>query len=225
MDVIIGAQVQSSAFPQFNFKQTGGGGALAQEWRFQINPDGSYHIYDITGGVASRFVILQNGNIGINNDAPGQRLTVGGVIESTAGGFKFPDGSTQSAAAIPMVNNCANGNVLGWNGSAWVCAPAATGGGGIASVAAGTGILVSGTSNVTVSVDPSQLPLLLNTNTFTGNQTINGDLALTGSIVIGTGSKKMILGGLTAPSGTTAQTALRGGTTPSSNPFGFNILD
>src|ERR1051325_2060042 len=164
MDVIIGAQVQSSAFPQFNFKQTGGGGALAQEWRFQINPDGSYHIYDITGGLASRFVILQNGNIGISNDTPGQRLTVGGVIESTAGGFKFPDGSVQSTAAssgiggpgtitgvtagngltgggtsgtvtLSLTNSCSTNQILKWNGSSWACSAEAAG--GISSIVAG----------------------------------------------------------------------------------------
>ncbi|MFI5113160.1 MAG: tail fiber domain-containing protein, partial [Terriglobales bacterium] len=63
-----------------------------------INPDGVYHIYDITAGVKSRFVLTPSGNVGIGNDAPGQSLSVGGVIESLAG-FKFPDGSMQTTAA------------------------------------------------------------------------------------------------------------------------------
>ena len=39
------------------------------------------------------------GNVGIGTTVPGQRLTVNGTIESTSGGIKFPDGSTQTTAA------------------------------------------------------------------------------------------------------------------------------
>jgi hypothetical protein len=37
--------------------------------------------------------------VGIGTTSPGQKLSVAGVIESTSGGFKFPDGSTQITAA------------------------------------------------------------------------------------------------------------------------------
>ncbi|MCH7574484.1 MAG: tail fiber domain-containing protein [Candidatus Marinimicrobia bacterium] len=40
-----------------------------------------------------------DGNLGIGTDTPGQKLTVAGTVESTSGGFKFPDGSVQTAAA------------------------------------------------------------------------------------------------------------------------------
>ncbi len=46
-----------------------------------------------------RMVILTNGNIGIGTTSPGQKLSVAGTIESTSGGFKFPDGTTQTTAA------------------------------------------------------------------------------------------------------------------------------
>ncbi|MBU4299333.1 hypothetical protein KJ636_04785 [Patescibacteria group bacterium] len=39
------------------------------------------------------------GNVGIGTTGPGQKLTVAGTIESTSGGFKFPDGSVQDKAA------------------------------------------------------------------------------------------------------------------------------
>lgn len=39
------------------------------------------------------------GKIGVNNITPTSQLTVTGVIESTTGGIKFPDGTTQTTAA------------------------------------------------------------------------------------------------------------------------------
>jgi len=39
------------------------------------------------------------GNVGIGTATPGEKLTVAGTVESTAGGFKFPDGSVQSTAS------------------------------------------------------------------------------------------------------------------------------
>src|SRR5262249_51071143 len=47
------------------------------------------------------FVLLNpfGGNVGIGTTTPGQRLSVAGVIESTSGGIRFPDGSTQNTAA------------------------------------------------------------------------------------------------------------------------------
>ncbi|HEU4389398.1 MAG TPA: hypothetical protein VFV34_16460 [Blastocatellia bacterium] len=39
------------------------------------------------------------GKVGIGTDSPTSRLTVIGGIESTAGGFKFPDGSVQTTSA------------------------------------------------------------------------------------------------------------------------------
>ena len=41
-----------------------------------------------------------NGNIGIGTSAPGTKLTVQGMIETTLGGYKFPDGTVQTTAAI-----------------------------------------------------------------------------------------------------------------------------
>ena len=38
------------------------------------------------------------GNVGIGTPSPGQRLSVAGTIESTSGGVKFPDGTTQTTA-------------------------------------------------------------------------------------------------------------------------------
>ena len=42
---------------------------------------------------------INGGNVGIGTTSPGEKLTVTGTIESTSGGMKFPDGTTQSTAA------------------------------------------------------------------------------------------------------------------------------
>jgi hypothetical protein len=41
----------------------------------------------------------KNGNVGIGTDAPVGKLTVAGTVQSTSGGFKFPDGSVQTTSA------------------------------------------------------------------------------------------------------------------------------
>ncbi|MFH1561837.1 MAG: DUF1566 domain-containing protein [Nitrospirota bacterium] len=46
-----------------------------------------------------RMRITKDGNIGIGTANPTEKLTVAGTIESTSGGFKFPDGSIQTTAA------------------------------------------------------------------------------------------------------------------------------
>jgi len=42
---------------------------------------------------------LRGGNVGIGTTNPNQLLSVNGTIESTFGGFKFPDGTTQTTAS------------------------------------------------------------------------------------------------------------------------------
>src|SRR3989338_1977298 len=42
--------------------------------------------------------VIVNGNVGIGTVTPAQKLSVAGIIESTSGGFKFPDGTIQITA-------------------------------------------------------------------------------------------------------------------------------
>lgn len=59
-------------------------------------------------------VITVNGtNVGLGVPSPAQKLSVAGTVESTSGGFKFPDGTTQTSAAVSgkivnvtMKNDC-----------------------------------------------------------------------------------------------------------------------
>lgn len=54
---------------------------------------------DITANSGQLFWDMTNNRLGIGTSAPGQKLTVNGIIESTSGGFKFPDGSVQAKAS------------------------------------------------------------------------------------------------------------------------------
>jgi uncharacterized protein (TIGR02145 family) len=49
--------------------------------------------------VSANTLLVNNGKVGIGTPTPGQKLTVAGTIESTSGGFKFPDASIQATAA------------------------------------------------------------------------------------------------------------------------------
>src|SRR5580698_2910722 len=91
-------------------------------------------------------------NVGIGTTTPAYPLDVAGIIRTSSGGIKFPDGTVQTTAA--------------------------TGGGGtITGVTAGTDLTGGGTSgNVTLNVDTTKVPQLNAANTFTASQTVNGNL-------------------------------------------------
>ncbi len=61
---------------------------------------GDGHSLDAADGDPVDAVFVDNlGNVGIGTPSPGQKLSVSGTIESTSGGFKFPDGTVQTTSA------------------------------------------------------------------------------------------------------------------------------
>ncbi|MEO5936757.1 MAG: hypothetical protein ABIP81_06050, partial [Terriglobales bacterium] len=64
---------------------------------------GEFGVYDYTANT-SRLMIAGSGNVGIGTSSPSQKLQVAGTVYSSTGGFRFPDGSTQTTAAVCSTN-------------------------------------------------------------------------------------------------------------------------
>jgi hypothetical protein len=108
--------------------------------------------------------------------------TITGV--TTASGSGLMGGGTSGTLNLSLLTSCSSGQVLKWNGSTWACSSAGTG--TITGVTAGTDLTGGGTSGkVTLNLDITKVPQLGTANTFTGNQTVNGNLSATG-LVTGT---------------------------------------
>jgi len=57
-----------------------------------------------TAARTERVRIDNTGNVGIGTTAPAFALSVNGIIQSMAGGFRFPDGTTQTTAGIALTS-------------------------------------------------------------------------------------------------------------------------
>ena len=85
---------QNRAVGQFSFAA----GRFAR-----ANHDGTFVWADHTNTLfsstlADQFLIRASGGVGIGTNNPSEALTVAGTIQSTTGGFKFPDGTVQTTA-------------------------------------------------------------------------------------------------------------------------------
>lgn len=72
-----------------------GGSGTVTSAQFVDSSNSSYFINPAASGNS----LIVAGNIGIGTTTPAQKLSVAGTIESTSGGFKFPDATTQTTAA------------------------------------------------------------------------------------------------------------------------------
>ena len=146
-------------------------------------PNGSAPTLSVNG---TAFKVSNTGLVGF---VKGQTFPGTGTITgvTTASGSGLSGGGTTGTLNLSLLKTCASGQLLQWNGNAWVCATAGTG--TITGVTAGTDLTGGGTSgNVTLNLDTSKVPQLNAANTFTGNQAINGNLNASGSISGQTGS-------------------------------------
>jgi len=79
------------------------GGATIREKGVDVitSNAGDGHSLDAAdGSPTDALFVTNNGNVGIGTVTPSERLSVSGTIESASGGFKFPDGTKQTTAAI-----------------------------------------------------------------------------------------------------------------------------
>ena len=67
------------------------------QWQMNSGDGGPFKIARTS--VFDAITILPTSEVGIGTISPTEALTVAGIVESTSGGFKFPDGSMQSSAA------------------------------------------------------------------------------------------------------------------------------
>jgi hypothetical protein len=106
----------------------------------------------------------------------------GGIVGvETPSGSGLIGGGNGGTLNLSLTNTCATNQGLLWNGAAWVCAT--VGQGTITGVIAGTDLTGGGSSgSVTLNLDGTKVPQLNAANTFTGNQTVNGNLSASGVV-------------------------------------------
>ena len=85
-------------------------GTLTTSAQPNITSTGTLANLTVSGDVN---LAASSGNVGIGNSSPGQKLTVAGTIESTTGGVKFPDGTTQTSAGINTGKSIAMAMIFG----------------------------------------------------------------------------------------------------------------
>lgn len=68
--------------------------------------------YGTSGTFTERLRVKGTGNVGVGTSTPASKLTVAGVVESTTGGVKFPDGTVQTTAGVG-IGAAAGGDLAG----------------------------------------------------------------------------------------------------------------
>jgi hypothetical protein len=112
-------------------------------WTYLDGADGDWHL---NLNNLDRLTVTDAGDVGIGNTSPTTKLDVNGLIRSAAGGFRFPDGTTQTTAASSSGGNTLNdaynegGPGLGRTITTNAGAVALTGAGGLA-VSGGTTVI------------------------------------------------------------------------------------
>ena len=96
---------------------------------------------------------------------------------NTAAGSGLSGGGSSGTLNLSLLKSCSSGQTLAWNGTAWAC-KTVSGTGTVTSVNSGLGLKGGPiTTSGTLSIDPTVVPQLTTANTFTGNQTMNGNVS------------------------------------------------
>ncbi|MBI1764078.1 MAG: hypothetical protein HYR56_21850 [Acidobacteria bacterium] len=111
-----------------------------------------------------------SGNLGLGTITPGSKLTVAGVIETTTGGLRFPDGTTQITASNSALSAVAHDASLSGNGTSGTPLVIAANGVGTAQLADNA---VTSTKIVASGVGTTQL----------ANNAVTGAKIATGQVV------------------------------------------
>jgi len=170
---------------------SGTSSAVAQTFRLQTeaagndttSPSATLNLLYGSGAATPAETGLKLASNGQIEFATGQTFPGAGTITGVTAGSGLMGGGVTGDVTVGLTNTCASGQVLQWNGSAWACAAGGSGGGGITGMTAGTDLTGGGTSgSVTLNLDTTKVPQLNTANTFTGNETVNGNLSATGVV-------------------------------------------
>ena len=77
---------------------------VTKQGYIQFNGDGNDYGISFGSNNIERMRIDASGNVGIGITSPSYKLDVAGTIHSSTGGFRFPDGSTQTTAGLEVPN-------------------------------------------------------------------------------------------------------------------------
>lgn len=98
-----------SVVPGGLLNESNGDYSLAAGRRAKANHGGVFiwadsNDVDFASTAPNQFLIRADGNVGVNTNSPSEPLEVSGMIYSSSGGFRFPDGTVQSSAAASVAD-------------------------------------------------------------------------------------------------------------------------
>jgi hypothetical protein len=150
------------------------------------SPSGTLSLLFGSGTTSPAETGLKIASNGLFTFATGQTFPGAGTITgvTTATGSGLTGGGTSGTLNLGL-KTCSANQVLQFVSGAWTCSNAGTG--TITGVTAGTDLTGGGTGGtVTLSLDTTKVPQLGTANTFTGNQSVTGNITATGTLGVGT---------------------------------------
>jgi YVTN family beta-propeller protein len=126
--------------------------SISQHFRWQAeaagndtaNPSGTLNLLYAQGSATPAETGLAVNSEGLLTFGAGQTFPGTGTITGVTAGAGLTGGGTTGTVSLGLTSACASGQVLQWNGSAWVCSTPS--GGTITGVTAGVGLSGGGTS-------------------------------------------------------------------------------